>query len=79
MKSNRKAPKLLDCDYYRFKELDAGAVNSYQNEYMSQYYWADFMFDDQKTSRNCPGGLFYKKNLCSIHINPAESLCIIPP
>ena len=37
--------KLLDCDYYRFKELDAGAVNSYQNEYMSQYYWADFMFD----------------------------------
>ncbi|MBR6045142.1 MAG: response regulator [Ruminococcus sp.] len=38
--------KLLDCDYYRFKELDAGAVNSYQNEYMSQYYWADFMFDE---------------------------------
>ena len=33
---------LLDCDYYRFEELDAGAVNSYQNEYMSQYYWADF-------------------------------------
>ena len=39
-------PDVLDCDYYRFKELDAGAVNSYQNEYMSQYYWADFMFDD---------------------------------
>ncbi len=36
---------VLDCDYYRFKELDAGAVNSYQNEYMSQYYWADFMYD----------------------------------
>ena len=36
----------LDCDYYRFKELDAGAVNSYQNEYMSQYYWADFLFDE---------------------------------
>ncbi len=35
-------PELLDCDYYRFKELDAGAVNAYQNEYMSQYYWADF-------------------------------------
>ena len=33
---------LLDCDYYRFEELDAGAVNAYQNEYMSQYYWADF-------------------------------------
>ena len=39
-------PDVLDCDYYRFKELDAGAVNSYQNEYMSQYYWADFWFDE---------------------------------
>ena len=38
-------PDLLDCDYYRFQELDAGAVNSYQNEYMSQYYWADFYFE----------------------------------
>ncbi len=38
-------PKTLDCDYYRFKELDAGAVNSFQNEYMSQYYWADFLYD----------------------------------
>ena len=36
---------LLDCDYYRFLELDAGAVNAYQSEYMSQYYWADFMFE----------------------------------
>ena len=39
-------PDVLDCDYYRFKELDAGAVNSYQNEYMSQYYWADFLYDN---------------------------------
>ncbi len=39
-------PDVLDCDYYRFKELDAGAVNAYQNEYMSQYYWADFLFDE---------------------------------
>ena len=30
-------PDVLDCDYYRFKELDSGAVNAYQNEYMSQY------------------------------------------
>lgn len=37
---------VIDCDYYRFKELDAGAVNSYQNEYMSQYYWADFLYDE---------------------------------
>lgn len=37
---------LIDCDYYRFREMDAGAVNAYQSEYMSQYYWADFMFED---------------------------------
>ena len=37
---------LLDCDYYRFKELDSGAVNAYQNEYMSQYYRADFLYDE---------------------------------
>ena len=36
-------PEVLDCDGYRFRELDAGAVNAYQNEYMSQYYWADFL------------------------------------
>lgn len=36
----------LDCDYYRFQELDGGAVNAYRNEYMSQYYWADFMYED---------------------------------
>jgi two-component SAPR family response regulator len=35
-------PDVLDCDFYRFEELDAGAVNAYQNEYMSQYYWAEF-------------------------------------
>lgn len=37
--------ELIDCDYYRFRELDAGAVNAYQNEYMSQYYWADFLYE----------------------------------
>lgn len=37
---------LLDCDYYRFQELDAGAVNAYECEYMSQYYWADFLYED---------------------------------
>ncbi len=36
----------LDCDYYRFQELDAGAVNAYECEYMSQYYWADFLYND---------------------------------
>ena len=33
---------MIDCDYYRFEELDGGAVNAFQNEYMSQYYWAEF-------------------------------------
>ena len=42
-------PNVLDCAYYRFKELDAGAVNAYQNEYMSQYSWADFLFDEEFT------------------------------
>lgn len=37
---------MLDCDYYRFQELDAGAVNAYECEYMSQYYWADFLYND---------------------------------
>ena len=35
-------PDVLDCDAYRFDELDPGAVNAYECEYMSQYYWADF-------------------------------------
>ena len=39
-------PEVLDCDYYRFCELDAGAVNAYECEYMSQYYWADFLYSD---------------------------------
>ena len=38
-------PDLLDCDYYRFQELDAGAVNAYEMEYMSQYDWADFLYN----------------------------------
>ena len=38
--------KVLDCDYYKFKELDAGAVNSFQNEFMAQYSRADFLYDD---------------------------------
>ena len=35
----------LDCDYYRFQELDPGAVNAYETEYMSQYEWADFLYN----------------------------------
>lgn len=31
----------IDCDYYRFLEGDAVAVNSYMGEYMSNYSWAE--------------------------------------
>ena len=35
-------PELLDCDYYRFRQGDAAAVNLYQGEFMLQYSWAEF-------------------------------------
>ncbi len=31
----------LDCDYFKFLDYDAGAVNSYRGEYMNQYSWAE--------------------------------------
>ena len=34
---------VLDCDYYRFLELDPVAVNAYTGEFLSQYTWAEFM------------------------------------
>lgn len=33
----------IDCDYYRFLELDLSAVNTYTGEFLSQYTWAEFM------------------------------------
>ena len=36
-------PNQLDCDYYRFLEMDPVAVNSYHSEFMSQYSWAEMM------------------------------------
>ncbi len=36
---------LIDCDYYRFQQLDAGAINAYEMEYMNQYEWADFLYN----------------------------------
>jgi len=33
----------FDCDFYRFLEMDADAVNEYTGEYMAQYTWAEFM------------------------------------
>lgn len=34
--------KIVDCDYYRFLEGDARAINSYTGQYMSAYSWAEF-------------------------------------
>lgn len=35
----------IDCDYYRFLELDPAAINAYTGEFMAQYPWAEFMTD----------------------------------
>ena len=32
----------VDCDYYRFLEGDARAVNAFTGQYMSAYSWAEF-------------------------------------
>ena len=34
--------KIVDCDYYRFLEGDARAVNSFTGQYMTAYSWAEF-------------------------------------
>lgn len=33
---------MIDCDYYKFMNGDADAINSYSGEYMAQYSWAEF-------------------------------------
>jgi two-component system LytT family response regulator len=35
----------IDCDYYRFLNMDVSAINSYTGEYMSQYEWGEFTLD----------------------------------
>lgn len=35
--------ELIDCDYYRFEQLDVAAIDLYMNEYMAQYSWAEFI------------------------------------
>lgn len=34
--------KIVDCDYFRFLEGDARAINSFTGQYMSAYSWAEF-------------------------------------
>jgi two-component SAPR family response regulator len=36
-------PELVDCDCYRFERIDVAAIDSYENEYMAQYSWAEFI------------------------------------
>lgn len=36
------APENFDCDYYKWIDGDAAAINSFGGEYMSQYSWAEF-------------------------------------
>jgi len=36
------APEAIDCDYYRFLDMDVGAINAYTGEFMAQYEWAVF-------------------------------------
>lgn len=46
-------PDKIDCDYYRFLQRDAAAVNSYRGEYMKQYSWAEFSM----SRFECGGGV----------------------
>jgi len=41
--SYRIDPEKIDCDYFRFLEGDAKAVNQYTGEFMAQYSWAEFV------------------------------------
>lgn len=34
---------VISCDYYDFLAGDAGAINSYHGEFMSQYSWGEFI------------------------------------
>ena len=34
---------LIDCDYYRFLNLEVPSINSYFGEFMTQYSWAEFV------------------------------------
>ena len=34
---------LVDCDYYRFLQMDVPTINAYTGEFMTQYSWAEFV------------------------------------
>lgn len=33
----------VDCDYYRFLEMDVPSMNAYTGDFMTQYSWAEFV------------------------------------
>jgi len=41
----------FDCDYYRFLQGDAEAVNAYHGEYMAQYGWAEMTLGSLEMAR----------------------------
>lgn len=43
--------KNIECDYYKYLERDAAAVNSYKGEYMSQYSWAEMTLAELEKNR----------------------------
>lgn len=44
-------PAAVDCDLYRFRQMDAQAVNSFNGEYMLQYSWAEFTVNTLRSPR----------------------------
>ena len=42
----------VDCDYYRFLDMDVPSINTYTGEFMTQYSWAEFVagYLDRMTS-----------------------------
>ncbi|MDY5231669.1 MAG: response regulator [Eubacteriales bacterium] len=41
----------IECDYYKYLERDAAAVNSYKGEYMAQYSWAEMTLAELEKNR----------------------------
>ena len=35
--------ELIDCDYYRFLNMEVPSINAYCGEFMTQYSWAEFV------------------------------------
>jgi two-component SAPR family response regulator len=35
--------EVVDCDYYRFLNMDVPSINTYTGEFMTQYSWAEFV------------------------------------